>query len=146
MGGALVLLRPQFGLSPSQVGLLGASTFLGAMVGMLIFGDVSDRWGRRTIFVQSALLRRVFGAVRLRTISAAALHRTRAARRRGGNGCADLGRLSRRHRPAAPALLVLIGRQGLPESPRWLIAHGRLEEARLALARFGIEADGSGSV
>ena len=60
MGGALILLRPQFGLSPSQVGLLGASTFLGAMVGMLIFGDMSDRWGRRAIFVANLIFFVVF--------------------------------------------------------------------------------------
>ena len=63
MGGALILLRPQFGLSPSQVGLLGASTFLGAMVGMLIFGDMSDRWGRRAIFVANLIFFVVFSII-----------------------------------------------------------------------------------
>lgn len=33
-----------------------------------------------------------------------------------------------------PSLIVLIGRRKLPESPRWLIQHGRIEEARAAIA------------
>jgi putative MFS transporter len=51
MGAAIILIRPQFALSPQQVGLLGAAAFLGAMVGLLVFGDLSDRLGRRAIFV-----------------------------------------------------------------------------------------------
>ena len=51
MGAAVILLRKQFGLTPQEVGLLGASTFMGAVVGLLVFGDLSDRVGRRSIFV-----------------------------------------------------------------------------------------------
>lgn len=36
-----------------------------------------------------------------------------------------------------PSLLFLIGIVWLPESPRWLIAKGRVEEARAVLLRFG---------
>lgn len=36
-----------------------------------------------------------------------------------------------------PSLFFLIGIVWLPESPRWLIAKGRLEEARAVLLRFG---------
>lgn len=36
-----------------------------------------------------------------------------------------------------PSLLFLIGIVWLPESPRWLIAKGRLNEARAVLLRFG---------
>src|SRR5579875_2289996 len=60
MGGALIFLRPQFHLSPSQVGMLGAAGFLGAMVGMLIFGDMSDRLGRRAIFVANLIFFVIF--------------------------------------------------------------------------------------
>ena len=60
MGAAVIFIRPQFGLSPSEVGLLGASTFLGAMLGLLIFGDMSDRLGRRAIFIANLFFFVVF--------------------------------------------------------------------------------------
>ena len=60
MGTALVFLRPAFGLSPAQVGALGASTYLGAMIGLLVFGDMSDRLGRRAIFVANLIFFVVF--------------------------------------------------------------------------------------
>jgi MFS transporter, putative metabolite transport protein len=51
MGAAIILIRPQFDLSPQEVGMLGAAGFLGAMAGLLVFGDLSDRIGRRAIFI-----------------------------------------------------------------------------------------------
>ena len=38
IGGALIFLRPQFHLSPAETGALGAAGFLGAMVGLVVFG------------------------------------------------------------------------------------------------------------
>jgi putative MFS transporter len=38
-----------------------------------------------------------------------------------------------------PALLAFIIRRGIPESPRWLAAHGRSEEARRSLTYVGID-------
>ncbi len=188
MGGALILLRPQFGLSPTEIGLLGASTFLGAMVGMLIFGDMSDRLGRRAIFVANLIFFVVFSiasafvqsvpqlfiarflvgvGVGMDVPTSAAYLAEIAPRRSRGKIAGSLlnitwicgamastlialplipwaGDAAWRWMfglAAVPALLVLIGRQALPESPRWLLAHGRREEARQALARFGITAD-----
>ncbi len=37
---------------------------------------------------------------------------------------------------AVPGLILFIGMLGLPESPRWLAGHGRVEDARLALRRM----------
>ncbi len=60
MGAALIFLRPQFHLTPSEIGLLGGASFIGAAIGMVVFGDLSDRLGRRTIFVANLLFFVVF--------------------------------------------------------------------------------------
>ena len=46
---------------------------------------------------------------------------------------------------AVPAVICLIMRHGLPESPRWLVAKGRREEA-LAIMREDMEADEPGDL
>jgi putative MFS transporter len=60
MGTALIYLRPHFGLTPQATGLLGASTFVGAIVGLVVVGDMSDRLSRRSIFVANLFFFVVF--------------------------------------------------------------------------------------
>ena len=43
--------------------MLGAAGFLGAMVGLVVFGDMSDRLGRRAIFVANLVFFVVFSIV-----------------------------------------------------------------------------------
>jgi MFS transporter, putative metabolite transport protein len=188
MGAAVILLRKQFALTPQEVGLLGASTFIGAILGLLVFGDLSDRVGRRSIFVINLFFFVVFalGSAFVTTTpqlfimrflvgvgvgmdiptSTAYLAEIAPSKQRGavlgsllnmmwllGALCSTLlaiplvayfGDEAWRWMlgiAAIPALLVLLARQGLPESPRWLLARGRVEEARAAFATFGIDAD-----
>jgi putative MFS transporter len=188
MGAAVILLRKQFGLTPQEVGLLGASTFIGAMIGLLVFGDLSDRVGRRSIFIinlfffvafalGSAFVNSVPMLFLMRFLvgvgvgmdiptSTAYLAEIAPSKQRGAilgsllNVMWGLGALTSTllaiplvayfgdeawrwmlGLAAIPALFILLARQGLPESPRWLLAHGRVEEARAAFATFGIDAD-----
>ena len=188
MGTALVFLRPAFGLSPAQVGALGASTYLGAMIGLLVFGDMSDRLGRRAIFVANLIFFVVFSiasafinsvpqlfAARFLVgvgvgmdipTSMAYLTEITPANRRG----AVIGALTQITwilgamtstiialplsmyfgndtwrwmfgLAALPALLILLGRRLLPESPHWLMNQGRVEESKAALRAFGMPDD-----
>lgn len=188
MGAALILLRPQFHLSPAETGALGASTFLGAMLGLLVFGDMSDRWGRRAIFVANLLFFVVFSILSAFVNSVPQLFIARFLVGVGvgmdiPTSAAYLAEIAPRHRrgviagsllnlmwifgamvsnlialplmawagpeawrwmfglAAVPAALVLLARQALPESPRWLLSHGRTEAAQRSLRSFGIEAD-----
>lgn len=185
IGAALIFLGPHFHLSPAATGLLGGASFLGSMVGLLIFGDMSDRLGRRAIFVVNLLFFVVFSILSAFITNSWELFLTRflvgvgigmdiptstaylaeiaPKKQRGailgalpqimwtlGALCSTLiaiplfkwtGNEAWRWMfalAAVPSLLVLIGRQTLPESPRWLLSHGKADEAAEVFKSFGI--------
>lgn len=57
------LIVTQFGLSALQEGLLGAASLAGIFFGAPIFGQLTDRYGRRTIFVCDLIAFVILGAL-----------------------------------------------------------------------------------
>lgn len=186
MGGALLFLVPEFHLAPAQVGLLGAAAFLGAALGAGLIGNMSDKVGRRTIFmfnliffvgfaILSSLVNNVAELFATRFLVGVAVgadiptsmaflaEMTPKAKRGAWTGflpnitwtsgaltsvvvavfllhSAGLNAWRWMFGLAAiPALVVLLGRQLVPESPRWLLNQGRADEAQKVLQRFGLD-------
>src|SRR5687767_14373771 len=50
-GLAVPLLRAEFTIGPVEVGLLGSALVLGAVVGAVLGGHLSDRLGRKDVFL-----------------------------------------------------------------------------------------------
>ncbi len=62
IGMALVYLKPEWHLTPAQIGLLGSGSLFAAFLGALTFGRLADLIGRKTIYgLEAALM--VLGAV-----------------------------------------------------------------------------------
>ena len=185
ISGALLVLKPHFGLSTGAVAWVSAAAFFGSAVGALFFGDLADRIGRRRVFVLNlvafvglALLSavvtelwmlfvvRVLMGVAIGADIAASISFLAELSPKGSRGgwtgampqitwslgaiCAVLvaaglyalvGTESWRLMFAAgalPAIAVLLLRRALPDSPRWLLAHGRVEDAIAAFEQFGV--------
>ncbi|RKF50120.1 MFS transporter [Paraburkholderia fungorum] len=185
MGAALLFLKPHFNLDGSTIGWLGAIGFLGSALGLIVFGDMADRFGRKVIFVinlacfviaalASAFVSSVWELMLARFVIGVAvgmdiptsqsfLAEIAPGERRGrlagslpnmmwlGGAIASV-LITMAIQPytgentwrwlfglaALPALGVLIARQYLPESPRWLITQGRLDEARKITDALGL--------
>jgi MFS family permease len=181
------------GLTAGQVGLAGSAYIAGAVLGALVFGRLTDRFGRRRLFTITvgvyllatiatgfswdfwsfALFRFVTGAGIGGEYGAvnSAIQELIPARRRGytdlaingsfwvGAALGALGsivvldpqiidpalgwRLAFVIGGVLAAVIIWI-RRYIPESPRWLVVHGRPEEAEAIVAQIEAEAERRG--
>lgn len=165
-------------LTDAQVGLTGSAYVLGAVLGALVFGRLTDHLGRRKLFIITVLVYLLatiasgfawdaWSFMLFRFITGAgiggeygavnsAIQELIPARRRGytdlavngsfwiGAALGGLGSLVVLDPAIVPqawgwrlafvvggvlALVVIFIRRFIPESPRWLLTHGRHEEA-----------------
>jgi sugar porter (SP) family MFS transporter len=179
ISGALAFITSDFHLSAVSSGLVVSAILIGAMLGALGSGPLSDRFGRRNAIIAAAVIFAVGAVLAAVSPSAGALLAARVVLGLGIGAASALvpvfiaevappasrGRLvavnqllitigivasyavgyafttSHNWRAmfavgAVPAVALGIGMLFLPESPRWLIARGRDQQARTVLARL----------
>jgi len=179
-----VLQLPEtMGFSAAEIGLLGSGYLTGAVLGALVFGRLTDRYGRKRLFFitlgvylagvgLSAFSWDFWSFVAFRFITGcgiggeyaainSAIDELIPARHRGRVGLAingsfwlgaalgsgatvwlldpvrfapDLGWRLGFGIGAGLGLLILFFRRFIPESPRWLLTHGRAAEAERIMA------------
>ncbi|MBO1740017.1 MFS transporter [Leifsonia sp. TF02-11] len=179
---ALQTFRDELGVDAFWQGMISSSTLIGIFVGAFVFGWLTDRYGRRPLFVADLVLFagaaillffvqepwQVFALGLALGLAVGADYAIgtpllsefspRSARGRLGSTLQIawnvgyvvaflIGYLVTVSHPeawrwvllsaAVPAIVCLIARHGLPESPRWLMSKGRVDEAREVLARLG---------
>lgn len=183
VGVALPLIKVDLAPTPLQTGLISAAAVLGAMVGAVTIGRLTDHVGRKLVFridlasfvifaLASALAPGVAALIAFRfllgvgigadyPISASYVAEVAPARTRtrllvGTFAFQAVGQLlgvivglavlAVHPDPGAwrwmfafgvlPALVIMLLRRGVPESPRWLAQHGRIDEACAVAAQF----------
>jgi SP family arabinose:H+ symporter-like MFS transporter len=177
-------------LSDLAKGYLVGGASIGAAVGALAAGPLSDRYGRKSLLIADAIIYALGAILSAVTVNAAMLLASRTliglavgadsalatayivefapARRRGSLAILQqwmitvgifvsylVALLTLKIAPqaahgadwriilglgAVPALVAVLLRSRMPESPRWLLHQGRLADAHKALRQLGVEA------
>jgi putative MFS transporter len=184
-GAALPPIAREFGLGPAQSGLLATVGLIGAFLGALFWGTISDYIGRRTSFQATVGIFALFtglmavswnvlslivfrflsnfglgGEVPVTTTLASEFSPGRIRGRMAGNilaafplGLVLAALLSLLIIPAwgwrglfvvgiVPAVILFFVRRYMPESVRYLLSKGRIEEAEQTVAHIEREALG----
>jgi len=177
----LISVAAELQISPIWAGLIGASSLIGIFLGAPIGGFLSDRFGRRMLFLVDICLFIVLGIAQAFVTEGWQLFIIRlllgiAIGAEYSIGSSMLSEFVPSHgrgrrvaymlvfwyggylvavaggfwlekvagwdwrwvlaTGAVPALIVLLLRIGLPESPRWLMLQGRRDEARKIIDRY----------
>src|SRR3569623_1918637 len=131
--GAVLERGDTLGLSAVQIGWSGSLYVAGAVAGALLFGRLADRLGRKKLYLVTPA--RVRGRVNLASNGSFWIGAARGAALSlvlldprvlgpvlGWRAGFILGALM--------AVAILLVRRAAPDRPRWLLSHGREEEAR----------------
>lgn len=182
ISGAIPFFQQDFGIDDNMVELVTSSGLIGAILGALFCGKVTDRLGRRPVILSSAVIfavgalwsgfapdiyhlifSRLFLGIAIGVSSFAVplyIAEISPTRLRGRlvsmfqlmitigvltSYLSDLLFADEMNitcwRPmfyvgVIPALLLLVGMYFMPETPRWLMSKGRIEESRKILSRI----------
>lgn len=135
ISGAIPFFQKDFGIDDSMVEVVTSSGLLGAILGALCCGKLTDRIGRRKVILTSAV---IFAIGALWSGWAPGIYHLIAARlflgvAIGISSFADEASVSC-WRPmfyvgVIPAIILFVGMLLVPPSPRWLMSVGREEES-----------------
>jgi putative MFS transporter len=186
-GGALPLIAREFGLGPAQSGLLATIGLVGAFLGALFWGTISDYIGRRVAFQSTVAIFAVFTGLVAASWNMASLVTFRFLSNFGLGGEVPVAvTLTSEFMPSRirgtvtgnmmtafpvglllaaaisllilphygwrtlfavgviPALLLYFVRRHMPESVRYSLSKGRIEEAERTVAAIEAEVLGAG--
>ncbi|HYN16978.1 MAG TPA: MFS transporter, partial [Actinomycetes bacterium] len=128
------------GLSESQIGLAASIYVLGACLGALFFGYLTDRFGRKKLFLITLLVSLVATVATAFSGSALFFYLWPLFTGAGIGAALSLVLLDTDLAPdlgwriafglgAVLGLGILLVRRHVPQSPRWLFIHGRNQQA-----------------
>lgn len=189
ISGAILFITQQFNLSSAMQELVVSSVLMGAVIGAVVGGPLSDRVGRRKVIIYAGIIfivaaiytafsPGIWGIVSGRIIVGIAIgiasfasplyiSEIAGADDRGGSvsinqlvltiGIVIAYLVDFAFTPIAgwrymfglaaiPAAILVLGMLRVPESPRWLVSHGKVDQAAAIIKRFENKTDVSSDI